>query len=108
RVVIINGLSKGYAMTGWRLGYMAANAEIIKACEKMQSQTTSGANSITQQAAITALLGDMEPTANMLKAFTERKNYFINALSKIKGFNVVMPEGAFYAFPDVSYYFGKE
>lgn len=107
RVVVVNGLSKGYAMTGWRLGYIAANAEIIKACEKMQSQTTSGANSITQQAAIAALLGDMQPTKNMLKAFTDRRTYFIKELAAIPGFKVLAPEGAFYAFPDISHYFGK-
>ncbi len=107
RVVIVNGFSKGYAMTGWRLGYIAAPEPIVKACEKMQSQITSGANSIAQRAGIAALLGDMQPTQVMLSAFTERKQYFINALSEIPGFRVVQPEGAFYAFPDVSYYFGK-
>lgn len=108
RVVLVNGLSKGYAMTGWRLGYIAANSEIIKACEKMQSQTTSGANSITQQAAIAALLGDMKPTQKMVEAFTERRAYFINALAQIKGFKIIQPEGAFYAFADISYYYGQE
>lgn len=108
RVAIVNGFSKGYAMTGWRLGYMAASAELSKACEKMQAQTTSGANSIAQRAAIEALVGDQTPTLDMLAAYTERMEYFVTALQNIKGFKVAKPEGAFYAFVDISYYFGKE
>lgn len=107
RVVVINGFSKGYAMTGWRLGYMAAPNYIARAAEKLQSSTTSGVNAMAQRAAITALNGDMQPTKDMVKAFTERKEYFINALAEIPGFKIVVPDGAFYAFPDISYYFGK-
>lgn len=108
RVVVINGLSKAFAMTGWRLGYMAAEAEIIKACEKIQSQTTSGPNSITQRAAIAALNGDMEPTYKMQKAFKERRDYLVQALREIDGLKVNNPPGAFYVFPDVSFYLGKK
>lgn len=107
RVVVINGFSKGYAMTGWRLGYIAAPEIIAKATEKLQSTTTSGPNAMAQRAAIAALLGDMTPTYDMVKAFTDRKAYFISALATIEGFKLVIPDGAFYAFPDVSYYFGK-
>ena len=108
RVIIINGLSKGYAMTGWRLGYMAGNQDIISASEKMQSQFTSGPNSITQRAAITALNGDMAPTFAMQKSFHERRDYLVNALRQIKGLKVNNPPGAFYVFPDVTYFFGKK
>lgn len=108
RVVIINGLSKGYAMTGWRLGYMAGNQDIISASEKIQSQFTSGPNSITQRAAITALNGDMAPTYAMQKSFHERRDYLVNELRQIKGLKVNNPPGAFYVFPDVTYFFGKK
>lgn len=107
RVVVINGFSKGYAMTGWRLGYIAASKELALACEKLQAQFTSGTNSIAQRAAISALLGDNRPTLEMVKAFTERKNYVIKHLSHISGIKINMPVGAFYAFPDVSSFFGK-
>lgn len=106
RVVVINGLSKGYAMTGWRLGYMAGPQEIITACEKIQSQFTSGANSITQRAAITALLGDMQPTETMRQAFEQRRNFVVNALQQIPNLRVNNPQGAFYVFPDASYFIG--
>jgi aspartate aminotransferase len=107
QVIIINGLSKGYAMTGWRLGYMAGPKEVIQACEKIQSQFTSGPNSITQRAAITALLGDMAPTYTMQHAFKERRDYLVAALREIKGLKVNNPPGAFYVFPDVTEYLGK-
>lgn len=107
RVVMVNGFSKGYAMTGWRLGYIAAHAEIAKACEKLQSQFTSGTNSIAQRAAITAILGDKAPTLEMVKSFEERKKYVISNLSRIQGLKVNKPSGAFYAFPDISSFFGK-
>jgi aspartate aminotransferase len=107
RVIIINGFSKGFAMTGWRLGYMAANREIVSACEKLQSQFTSGANSIAQRAAITALVADKAPSMAMTAAFKERKEYFISALNNIEGIKINNPEGAFYAFPDISAFFGK-
>jgi aspartate aminotransferase len=107
RVAIVNGFSKGFAMTGWRLGYLAAPAELAKACEKLQSQITSGANSIAQRAAITALTADISPSLEMVNAFKERAQYFIGALQQIPGFKINYPEGAFYAFPDISAYFGK-
>lgn len=108
RTVVINGMSKGYAMTGWRIGYMAAHPTIAAACEKYQSQITSGANSIAQKAAIMALSHKSDDLDTMITAYNERKEYFIDALSKIKGFKCTQPEGAFYAFVDISYYIGKE
>ncbi len=107
QTVIINGLSKAFAMTGWRLGYMAGPAAIITACEKMQSQFTSGANSITQRAAIAALDGGLASTKEMVVAFKERRDYLVKALSELPGIKVNCPPGAFYVFPDVSSYFGK-
>ena len=107
RVVVINGFSKGFSMTGWRLGYMAGNRELIKACEKLQGQFTSGTNSIAQRAGIVALNGDRTPTLEMTSAFKERRDYFIQALGEIDGLKITNPEGAFYAFPDVSSFFGK-
>ena len=107
RVVVINGMSKGFAMTGWRLGYMAGPREIIQACEKLQGQSTSGANSITQKASVTALLSDLAPTYKMVEAFKERRDYVIPALKKMPGVKCNSPEGAFYAFPDISSFFGK-
>lgn len=107
RVVIINGMSKGFAMTGWRLGYMAAPKEIAQACEKLQGQFTSGANSITQRASIAALSGDLEPTHKMCTAFRERRDFVINALRQMDGVKINNPEGAFYAFPNISTFFGK-
>ena len=107
RVVVINGMSKGFAMTGWRLGYMAAPRELAQACEKFQGQITSGANSITQKAAVTALLSDLAPTYKMVEAFKQRRDYVIPALKKMPGLKINNPEGAFYAFPDVSSFYGK-
>lgn len=107
RVVIVNGMSKGFAMTGWRLGYMAAPKEIAQACEKLQGQFTSGANSITQRASITALLSDLEPTRKMCAAFRERRDFVIDALRQMEGIKINDPEGAFYAFPNISAFFGK-
>ena len=107
RVAVVNGMSKGFAMTGWRLGYMAAPREIIQGCERMQGQCTSGANSITQKAAVTALLSDLGPTRKMVEAFKQRRDYVIGALKKMPGIRSNEPEGAFYAFPDVSSFFGK-
>ena len=108
RVVVVNGFSKGYAMTGWRLGYIAAYKELAQACEKFQSQFTSGTNSIAQRAAVAALLGDTQPSLDMVKAFKERKEYVIKALAGISGIQINNPDGAFYAFPDVSSFFGKK
>ncbi len=107
RVIIINGLSKGFAMTGWRLGYIAANTEIAKACEKLQGQFTSGANSFAQRAAVVALTTDLRPTIEMVKEFTRRRKKVLELVREIPGVKCADPEGAFYIFPDVSYYFGK-
>ncbi|MEP6699990.1 MAG: pyridoxal phosphate-dependent aminotransferase [Bacteroidota bacterium] len=108
RVIIVNGLSKGFAMTGWRLGYIAANAEIAKACEKVQGQFTSGANSITQKAAITALTSDLRPSMDMVTEFARRRKRVLELVKEIPGMNCSEPEGAFYVFPDVSSYYGKK
>ena len=108
QVVLVNGFAKGYAMTGWRLGYIAAPEAMVKACEKIQGQFTSGTNSIAQRAAIAALLEDQTPSKVMTKAFRERRDYFIKALSQIEGFKLIEPDGAFYAYPDISYFFGKK
>lgn len=107
RVIVVNGLSKGFAMTGWRLGYIAADAEIAKACEKVQGQFTSGANSITQKAAVTALTTDLRPSMEMVKEFTRRRSRVMELIKDIPGLSCSEPDGAFYVFPDVSSYFGK-
>ena len=107
RVVIINGLSKGFAMTGWRLGFIAAPVEIAKACDKIQGQFTSGANAVTQRAAIAALTGTLEPTHAMVKKFRERRGKVMQLVKNIPGIICNEPPGAFYIFPDVSSYFGK-
>lgn len=107
RVITINGLSKGYAMTGWRLGYLAAHPAITKACEKIQSQFTSATSSITQKAAVAALNGDMKPSEAMVDAFKRRRELILNEVKNIPHWVCNNPDGAFYLFPDVSYYFGK-
>lgn len=107
RVIIVNGLSKGFAMTGWRLGYIAAPVEIAKACEKLQGQFTSGTNSITQKAAVVALTSDLRPTQEMVKEFTERRKKVLELVKQIPGIQCYEPGGAFYIFPDMSYYYGK-
>ncbi|MFN5941898.1 MAG: pyridoxal phosphate-dependent aminotransferase [Bacteroidota bacterium] len=107
RVIVVNGFSKGYAMTGWRLGYIAAPVELVQACEKYQSQYTSGANAIAQKAGVAALLGDMAPTLKMVEAYKQRRDYVVTALRAIIHVKCAMPDGAFYAFPDISAFFGK-
>jgi aspartate aminotransferase len=107
RIVIVNGLSKGFAMTGWRLGYIAAPVEIAKACEKLQGQFTSATNSITQKAAVIALTTDLKPSYKMVEEFTRRREKTMELVSKIPGIKTFKPEGAFYVFPDISSYFGK-
>ena len=107
RTIIINGLSKGFAMTGWRLGYLAASTQIAKACEKLQGQFTSGTNAITQRAAIVALTSSLDATHEMVKAFRERKARVMELMKGIEGFKFAEPDGAFYAFPCVDHYFGK-
>jgi aspartate aminotransferase len=107
RIIIVNGLSKGFAMTGWRLGYIAAPVDIAKACEKLQGQFTSATNSITQKAAVTALTTDLKPSFEMVKEFTRRREKTMELVGQIPGIKTFKPEGAFYIFPDISYYFGK-
>lgn len=107
RIIIINGLSKGFAMTGWRLGYIAAHADIAKATEKLQGQFTSGTCSITQKAAVVALTGDLKPSMEMTEEFTRRRKRTLELVSEIPGIKCFEPEGAFYIFPDVSSYYGK-
>ncbi|MHC1705234.1 MAG: pyridoxal phosphate-dependent aminotransferase [Tenuifilaceae bacterium] len=107
RIIIINGVSKGYAMTGWRIGYSASAKWIAKASIKLQGQTTSGASSIAQKAATAAINSDGSYPANMQKTFEKRRNFMVDALSKIKGFNINVPQGAFYIFPEISFFFGK-
>lgn len=107
RVVVINGMSKGYAMTGWRIGYIAAPLALSKACEKIQGQYTSGTNVIAQHASVAALSGTQEPTQHMRKAYQRRRDLVIKGLQQIEGLKCNMPDGAFYAFPDVSSFFGK-
>lgn len=107
RVVTVNGVSKAFAMTGWRIGYIGAPTEIARACNKMQGQITSGANSIAQRAVITALEAPVHSIQYMVDRFKERRKLMVNLLKDIKGFVVPEPEGAFYVFPDISYFFGK-
>jgi len=107
RVIIVNGMSKGFAMTGWRIGYLAGPAAFVQACEKLQGQFTSGTNSIAQRASITALRSDLTPTMEMKEAFRLRRDFVIEALANMPGVKINMPDGAFYAFPDISSFFGK-
>lgn len=107
RTITVNGFAKGFAMTGWRLGYMGGPAWLAEACTKIQGQVTSGANSFGQKAAAYALLADMGPSEKMRDAFLVRRDLVIELLNEVPGFKVNKPEGAFYIFPDVSEYFGK-
>lgn len=107
RTVTVNGLSKAYAMTGWRIGYIGAPEWIAKACDTLQSQITSGANSIAQRAAITALKANPSQTHYMIEAFANRRELMMKLATEIPGFKVSEPKGAFYLFPDVSELFGK-
>lgn len=106
-VVVVNGVSKGYAMTGWRIGYIGAPLAIAKACDKMQGQFTSAASSIAQKAAMIALSQNTDDMKTMVESFKRRRDLVLNMLKEIKGLKVNTPDGAFYVFPDVSYYFGK-
>lgn len=107
RVITVNGVAKGYAMTGWRIGFIAAAKWIADGVEKLQGQVTSGTNSIAQKAATAAFNGPKEPSIEMAKAYHRRRDLVVGLLKDIPGFKVNVPQGAFYAFPDVSYYFGK-
>ena len=108
RTITINGISKAYAMTGWRIGYIGAPELIAKACNKMQGQITSGANCIAQRATITALNTHTSEIKYMIDEFYKRKNLIINLLSEIDGFKLNDPQGAFYVFPNISFFFGKK
>ncbi|UII22907.1 pyridoxal phosphate-dependent aminotransferase [Fulvivirga ligni] len=107
RTITVNGFAKGFAMTGWRVGYIGAPLWVAKACTKMQGQVTSANCSIAQRAALTALTSDLGPTYEMKKAYEERRQLVYDLLSEIPGVKLNMPKGAFYFFPDVSSYFGK-
>lgn len=108
RVITINGMSKGYAMTGWRIGYMGAPLAISKACDKLQGQFTSGASSIAQRAAKGALDGNLVDVGIMKNAFHKRRDMILDLLSEIPGVKSNVPDGAFYVFPEVKSYFGKK
>ncbi len=107
QVVTINGVSKAWAMTGWRLGYIGASKEIAAACSKIQGQFTSGTSSITQRAAIAAMDADPIVLVDMIAAFKSRRSLVLDALNEIEGVKTNVPGGAFYVFPDVSYFYGK-
>ncbi len=107
RTITINGMAKGFAMTGWRVGYIGAPTWIAKACNKIQGQLTSANCSIAQRATLTALTTDLEPTREMTREYKKRRDLVYDLLNDVPGFKTNMPNGAFYFFPDVSYYFGK-
>ena len=107
RVVTVNGVAKGFAMTGWRIGFIGAAKWIAQGVEKLQGQVTSGTCSIAQKAAVAAFNGTLEPTREMAEAYARRRDLVVKLLKDIPGFKVNVPQGAFYAFPDVSHYFGK-
>ncbi|GET44945.1 pyridoxal phosphate-dependent aminotransferase [Capnocytophaga felis] len=107
RTITVNGVSKAFAMTGWRIGYIGAPEWIAKACTKMQGQVTSGANSIAQRATIAALKAPVSKIQYMIDEFKKRRDLVLDLLSDVKGFKLNVPEGAFYVFPDISYFFGK-
>ncbi len=107
RTVTVNGVAKAFAMTGWRIGYIGAPKAIARACNKMQGQVTSGANCIAQRAVITALEAPVSNIQYMVDEFKNRRKLILGLLADIPGFECNEPEGAFYVFPDVSYYFGK-
>jgi aspartate aminotransferase len=107
QVIIVNGLSKGFAMTGWRLGFTASHTDIAKAMEKIQGQFTSGTNSIAQRSAIVALTADLAPSHKMVDQFTARRAKVMELIKEVPGIKCFEPQGAFYIFPDVTYYYGK-
>jgi aspartate aminotransferase len=107
RTITVNGVAKAFAMTGWRIGYIGASENIAKACTKMQGQVTSGANSIAQRATIAAVDADPSVLNYMVEAFHKRRDLVVGLIQEIPGLKINVPEGAFYVFPDVSYYFGK-
>ena len=108
RTITVNGVSKAFAMTGWRIGYIGAPEWIARACNKVQGQVTSGANCIAQRAVITALNENPDKIEYMVEEFKSRRDLILNLLNDIEGFECNVPDGAFYVFPDISYFFGKE
>jgi len=106
-VITINGVSKAYAMTGWRIGYLGASEEIVKLANKVQGQMTSNASSISQKAALAALTGPQEPVRKMVNEFKIRRDFLCSELKQIPGIEVFVPSGAFYVFPKVSAYYGR-
>ena len=108
RTITVNGIAKAFAMTGWRIGYLGAPVWIAKACTKLQGQVTSGANCIAQRATIEAITQSPNKINYMVQEFEQRKGLINKMLSKIKGFKLNNPDGAFYIFPDISYYFGRK
>lgn len=107
KTITVNGFSKGFAMTGWRVGYIAAPLYIAKACNKMQGQVTSGTNSIAQRAALAALKSDLSPTQKMAEQYKKRRDIAFKLIEEIPGVKNYLPNGAFYFFPDFSHYYGK-
>ncbi|MBQ7362021.1 MAG: pyridoxal phosphate-dependent aminotransferase [Bacteroidaceae bacterium] len=107
RVIIVNGVSKAYAMTGWRIGFIAAAEWIVKGCNKLQGQYTSGPCSVSQMASVEAYVGSQEPVAEMQKAFQRRRDLIVKLTREIPGLEVNIPEGAFYLFPKCSSFYGK-
>lgn len=107
RTITVNGFSKGFAMTGWRVGYISAPLQIAKAAAKVQGQITSGNCSIAQRAALSAITEDLQPTKDMTAIYHKRRDMVIDLLKEIEGVKTYVPKGAFYIFPDVSYFFGK-
>lgn len=107
RTITVNGVSKAFAMTGWRIGFIGAPDWIARACNKMQGQITSGANCIAQRAVITAMKADPSKVQFMVDEFKNRRDLVLGLLNEIEGFKTNIPEGAFYVFPDISFYFGK-
>ncbi|MDA3780559.1 MAG: pyridoxal phosphate-dependent aminotransferase [Bacteroidales bacterium] len=107
KVIVVNGVSKAYAMTGWRIGYIGASEWLAQACNKVQGQTTSGASSVSQMASIAALNSDNSSVIKMKDAFLRRRNLAMDLIREIPGLEINPPEGAFYLFPKASYYFGK-
>jgi aspartate aminotransferase len=107
RTITVNGVSKAFAMTGWRIGFIGAPTEIARACNKMQGQITSGANCIAQRAVIKAMKAEPSTIKYMVDEFKVRRDLVLNLLKDIEGFKTNTPEGAFYVLPDISNYFGK-
>lgn len=107
QVAVINGMSKAYAMTGWRIGYSACPEWLAKACDKIQGQTTSGANTMAQRAAITALKTDPAEYRYMIDEFKQRRDLVLDLIKDLPGFKVLLPKSAFYFYPDISFYLGK-